>query len=409
VGGWSLESAKAVCAGDGLEAGAVLGLLTQLVNKSWAVGQREPGRETRYRLLETIHDYALARLAERGPAVVQDVRRRHADYFLAVAGRASSAADSDERAQRWGALVCEHGNLLAVLDWGDEGGQDARLRLADALPPFWLRGFYPGQDLGQRTVALGRIGAGELVWQRGDYLKACAHFEESVRLSRESGDQRLFAKSAALLGRMLEALHGPNETASALHREGVATMRAAGDTWGLACSLCMLGASESFRGNASIARKLLDESAALFRAKGDQQMLAAPLGYLAYVLLRLGDRAAARSALVESMQFYCADAGSRWGIAWRLEGFAAIAVEQGAPRRAARLYGAAEALLEAGGTVLDPVDRYGYEAWVAAAREQLGEAAFRQAWAQGRAMTTREAVDYALEAGPTTQTSEDEA
>jgi hypothetical protein len=138
-------------------------------------------------------------------------------------------------------------------------------------------------------------------------------------------------------------------------------------------------------------------------------MLSAPLGYLAYAVLRLGDTAAARAILAESTQLYLKVGGSRWGIAWRLEGFAAIAVEEGGPGRAARLYGAAEALLEAGGTMLDPIDRHGYAEWVAAAREQLGEADFRRAWAEGRAMTTREAVDYALVTGPTTPTSEGEA
>ncbi len=66
AGGWTLEAAEAVCAGDGVEADDVLDLMTQLVNKSLVISEREQGREARYRMLETIRQYASERLLEAG-------------------------------------------------------------------------------------------------------------------------------------------------------------------------------------------------------------------------------------------------------------------------------------------------------------------------------------------------------
>ncbi|MEK7327551.1 MAG: protein kinase, partial [Chloroflexota bacterium] len=86
AGGWTLEAAEAVCAGEGLESYEILDLLIQLVNKSLVAVEREQGEEARYRLLETIREYALERLAASGEA--ETVRREHAEFFLALAQEA---------------------------------------------------------------------------------------------------------------------------------------------------------------------------------------------------------------------------------------------------------------------------------------------------------------------------------
>jgi len=183
VSGWTLEAAEAVCAGNGIEESAVLELLTQLVNKSWVIAQREPSQETRYHLLETMREYALAKLAESGVQTVAALRRRHADFFLALAEKARSRPASAERGVWWAQLAVEHDNIRAVLDWAFESTHDIGLRLAEALPPYWLRGVYLSQELGPLVSALGLIGAGELAWEHGDYATAYSLFEESVMLS----------------------------------------------------------------------------------------------------------------------------------------------------------------------------------------------------------------------------------
>src|SRR5207302_3218416 len=79
-----------------------------------------------------------------------------------------------------------------------------------------------------------------------------------------------------------------------------------------------------------------------------------------------------------------------------LEGLAAVAVAQGRPERAARLFAVAEALREAMGVVLTPADPAEHDRSVAAARTTLGEEAFAAAWAEGRAMAMADAIEYAL-------------
>ncbi len=83
AGGWTLEAAEAVCAGEGLEQERVLDVLSRLVDKSLVQAERVPGQEARYRMLETIRQYALERLAASGEA--DTIRRRHAEHYLAVA------------------------------------------------------------------------------------------------------------------------------------------------------------------------------------------------------------------------------------------------------------------------------------------------------------------------------------
>ena len=80
AGGWTLEAAEAVCVGDGVEADAVLDLMTQLVNKSLILAEREQGQEARYRMLETIRQYASERLLKAGEG--EQLRNRHLDFFL---------------------------------------------------------------------------------------------------------------------------------------------------------------------------------------------------------------------------------------------------------------------------------------------------------------------------------------
>ena len=84
-GGFTLEGAEEVCSGDGLESYEVLDVLSQLVDKSLVVVEEGPGGEARYKLLETLRLYGTERLAETGRT--EDVRGRHASYFLTMAER----------------------------------------------------------------------------------------------------------------------------------------------------------------------------------------------------------------------------------------------------------------------------------------------------------------------------------
>ena len=146
AGGWPLAAAEAVCAGAGVEPGGVLDLLAGLVDKSLVVFEEaalEPGAggAGRYRLLETIRQYAEARLVGAGEAA--RVRRRHRDWYLALAERAALELVGRDQVAWLDRLGAEHDNLRGALAWSqaDPDGAAAELRLAAALGRFWnLRG-----------------------------------------------------------------------------------------------------------------------------------------------------------------------------------------------------------------------------------------------------------------------------
>jgi hypothetical protein len=193
---------------------------------------------------------------------------------------------------------------------------------------------------------------------------------------------------------MTELVEGPHASARSFYEESIAMMQEAGDKWRWAVSLSFLGASVAAQGDDEAARSILEESVALYRESGSNLNLGMPLGSLGYLALRRCDYAAARSLFRESL--ILRQGSNEWGITWVLEGFAGLAALEDEPERAARLYGVAEAMLESAGTRLDLIDRLGYDQYVATTREQLGEVAFAQAWAEGRAMTLEQAIECAL-------------
>ena len=125
---------------------------------------------------------------------------------------------------------------------------------------------------------------------------------------------------------------------------------------------------------------------------------------LADVDLNSGDHGAAQ-VLYEEALMLLKDVDDRWWIAWCLEGMAEVAVAQRRPERAARLFGAAESLRDAIGAPRPPGFRGYCERDLAAARDSLDEAAFENAWEEGRIMTPERAIEYALERQPVAPSS----
>src|SRR5262249_22455276 len=153
AGGWTLEAAEAV--GAGLP--DALGLLLQLVDKSLVVAEGDGadpaptapangGAGLRYRLFETIPQYAQERLLQAGEA--PEARSRHLDYYLAWAERAAPEVIGRDQLIWFARLEAEMDNLRAALEWAAGDGTDRELRLAAALAHFWLNRGYQGEALG---------------------------------------------------------------------------------------------------------------------------------------------------------------------------------------------------------------------------------------------------------------------
>jgi non-specific serine/threonine protein kinase len=177
--------------------------------------------------------------------------------------------------------------------------------------------------------------------------------------------------------------------------ESIALFNAIEDTLDLALPLRGLGLHAFQQGDYERARSLLEQSIALCRERGDLWSLGVLLHDLGYVAKEQGDITGAASSFKESLTIR-RRSDSTGGSALCLVGLAGLAVIQGRPDRAARLFGAAEVLREHSGVALELTDRASYDASVAAARESLGKEAFAAAWESGRAMSLGDAIADAL-------------
>jgi predicted ATPase len=201
VGGWALEASEAVVSGGGIEETEVLELLSGLVEKSLVVAEPTADGGVRYRLLDPIRQYALEKLEQSGE--LGDVRRAHAEYFLAVAEEVEPQLIGPHEAERFGRLVEELDNFRAALSWASiHGKAELSLRLAGALGSFWFWEGHSGEGRGWLegalvqegpTSALARakaLGAASLLAsQLSDYARARGAAEEGLRLSKKAGTE----------------------------------------------------------------------------------------------------------------------------------------------------------------------------------------------------------------------------
>jgi predicted ATPase/DNA-binding XRE family transcriptional regulator len=295
AGGWTFEAAEAVC--SDLD---VLNLLTRLVNKSLVMVDADVHAEgTRYRLPETIHQYARDKLLESGES--QQARDRHLEFFLHFAERAEPKLRSAEQLAWLDRLETDHDNLRTALAWSLESGKsESALRLSGALYYFWeLRGYWSqGQkwlddalalsgheqreraasdekyvpsraQTAQRAKALyasGRMRFGA----RFDFVGSRMIVEESLRLWRELGDKWWMAVALEHVGFTLSG--DEVQTARARLEEGVLLAREVEDRWPLAMCLVRLGGALALT-DVAAAHRIREEGVAVARRVGDKSVL----------------------------------------------------------------------------------------------------------------------------------------
>ena len=406
-GGWTLEAAESICAGEGVEADEVLDLLSHLVDKSLVVVDKSEGGEMHYRLLETIRQYARERLLESGEAAL--AHNRHLAFFLQLAEEADPKLRGPDEIIWYERLEREHHNLRAALSWSLESqNADAGLTLASKLSFFWFVRGYLRESIGwlEKVLAQSRGAsaasrAEALKWlgmvlhsSRGDYDRAALLWEESLTLYRELGDRAGIAWIQNYQG--INALNqGEYAKAEQLLGESLALRRDLGDPWSLAHTLQNFVSLAMQQGDHVSAKEHAEETLALFQRAGDQRGVARQLMDLGMIAREQGDSARASALLTEAISQFLI-VGDKWSSAYALESLAPLADGQGDSERAARLFGAAEALRDAIGMPLNPSDRSGYERVVEAVRRRLDEEKFANAWMEGRAMAMEQAIEYAL-------------
>lgn len=437
-GGCTPEAAESVA---GEPDDDTLGTLEALVDKNLVRLMEGDDGEARLMMLETVREYALERLSSSGEEGT--IRRAHADYYLVLAEEAEPELTSAGQVAWLDLLESEHDNLRAALQRALEHDEvEVALRLGRALWRFWyLRcHFSEGQRWLDLTLALDGgaaahragvlSGAGHLAWGRGDFGRAATLHEESLKLFRRLQDR--VGMAASLNGLSFVArMRGDYAAAREMCEEALTIYRELDDGWGIAQSLFLSGATAAFQGDHAAARPLLEESVALYRKVGERQGLADALGVLSMSASNQGDYDVALALLEESRDIMRSvgyrrglaktssclgdialnqrdhvkaqamyeeglailkDLDDKWWMAWCLEGLAGVAAARGQPRRAARIFGATQALREEIRGPRPAAHLADYERMVSQAHLQIDEETFAAAWAEGRTITPDEAL-----------------
>jgi non-specific serine/threonine protein kinase len=397
--------------GGEVTSGEVLDLLARLVDKSLVIAEERGGRSgsdgVRYRMLETVRQYATEQLAAAGEAGA--VRERHALWCLALAEVAWPHRAGPDQTIWFERLAVEHDNLRAALGWclADERGGVVGLQLAGLLWVFWEVRGHLGEGRRWLTALLERVdrappdvraraleGAGWSALDQGDFDEGVRLHTEGLALRRELGDEVGIAGALNNLGVAYD-MGGDHARARELYEECLVVSRTLGDPMRIASALMNLGIVSRQQGDADRAAAYYGESLALMREMGNTRGVAIGLLNLGHARQDQGALDAAVACYRESLSLY-RDLQDRQGAARCLQGTAGVAIKRGEAERAARFCGAAAALREAIGIQLPASGRASFDEIVAAARTALGEAAFEAAWAAGQALSLEEAIDAAL-------------
>jgi DNA-binding CsgD family transcriptional regulator/exonuclease VII small subunit len=295
-----------------------------------------------------------------------------------------------------------------VSEPGDEEGERARLRLAAALWWFWGAQRFeegkrwlqtalerdPGGFPAVRAKALN--GLGHILLFQQDYERAIAALEEAIALYKELGDGSGAAFALGNLG--YAVLHGGyRERVPAFVQEAEALMTGDLDDHARAYLRTIVACAAIAQGDLDSAVAQLEEGLALCRELGDLRITSMALVILGMTALLRGDLVRGERLFEEGARI-SRELEDRLGGTYFVWGFGKLSALRERPVRAARLWGASEALRERMGMSLSHFDlaHSGYEQDLAAARSALGEASFDAAWTEGRAMSPEEAIEYAL-------------
>jgi predicted ATPase/DNA-binding SARP family transcriptional activator/DNA-binding CsgD family transcriptional regulator len=408
AGGWTLEAAEeAVGTSEHVGEEDVLELISKLVDKSLVVAEVGARGVERYRLLEPVRQYARERLEESGEA--EAFRRWHAEFFLALAQEAAPELTGAQQ-QAWARrLEADHDNMRAALSWSLEREPETALSLAGALARFWqMRAhFFEGSAWleaalrqSDRVEAATRAKlsteAGTFAFYRADFDRAIVLHGEALELYRQVGDDNGVAFALLCLGaQYLEK--GDYDSAAPYLEEALAISRRIGDKPNTAGTLHNLAEVERQRGNYERAKSLGMESIALAREIGDKWRVARVVGWVGLAAVWSSDEHDLAEGFLKEALALDRELGSWSYGAFCLEAFAGLAEARGQEARAARLWGAAEAVrINIGAPRPQDDTRLLYESSMAAARAQLGEEAWEEAFAEGMAMSAEEAAEYAL-------------
>jgi diguanylate cyclase (GGDEF)-like protein len=409
AGGFTLDAAEAVVGGDGSTHDNVLEIVSSLLDKSLLKRVSGEGAgEARFAMLETLREYALEKLVEKGEASA--VGRRHAEYYLALAERAEPRLVGPEQKEWLGALSNEYDNMRGALAWAQAAGEWEMLaHLASLLWRLWYLQGPVGEGRAWLDNALARPeevsppvrarvlqGAGVLARSQGDLARAKERLVEGLALWRDLGDKQGLSNVLNSLG--LLAIEQANyEEAQPYLEESAALDRERGDTQRLAVSLNNLGGVAFFRHDYAEATRFYTESLELRRELGDRWGIANSLYNMGEVAQHEGEYERAGALYKESLVLR-QEVGDKRGICPCVDGLAAVAAMGGQNELAAVLLGAVDALREVSSAPRTSAAQAEYERVADKVRAETGEDAYARLRDSGRRLGFMEAIGLALSA-----------
>jgi predicted ATPase/class 3 adenylate cyclase/DNA-binding NarL/FixJ family response regulator len=280
LGGFGLDAAQAVAGAD-MQRFQVLDLLTLLVDKSLVVTDNTTGGATRYRLLETVRQYAAEKLGESGEA--DAVRSRHRDHYMALAAVLDTPAEEDYE-RHLEQTEIEIDNLRAAYAWSRENCDiEPALALASSLQPLWLGRGRIREGLAWFDAALADLDAQRLEVAAAVRARALAdnallatwaratdnvdQAQQALALAREVDDPALLARALTACG-LTAAFNA--ELAGPYFAEAIGLARALGDRWRLSQILVWQANGAIIAGDPVAARAAAEEGRDLAEAIGDQ-------------------------------------------------------------------------------------------------------------------------------------------
>jgi predicted ATPase/class 3 adenylate cyclase len=401
AGGWTLEAAEAVAAGGSVSGQDILDLLGELVDKSLVVISSEGAR---YRLLETVRQYAEERLTE--TAEDEETRRRHLDFYLAFVEKAGAGLIGEDQSTWLEQLDADRENVLSAHAWclRTRDGAETGYRLVHAIKLYWfIRGLL---DLGHRVTiealsnpplrphSLLRCKAlwvaGQICSYTGRYAEAQRHLQESLAIALHHDDRSMIASVHTYLA--LAALGQGDRAAARVHSEQALELaRESGNQREITVASNALAQLNRLDGNLDLAEPLYEQVVALAHDLHDQEFAA--IGILGLAMVAIGRGLTQRASDLLRQALAIAEAtGSQPAAQSALETSAGLAAYSTEWERSVRLYGAAEAQTLRTGIRRDPADDAFLQPLLAEAREALGESRFTAIEASGRAMSFEEAI-----------------
>jgi predicted ATPase/DNA-binding SARP family transcriptional activator len=445
AGGWTLAAAESICAGEGIEKCAVLTLLSHLIDKSLVIVEPQ-GAESRYRLLETIRQYAAQKVSE--SEEVARIYARHLDWFLQLAEQSDLAFSRPEQGFWFMRLEVERDNLGVALQWSLQAARDPDkgLRLCVALWRFWqAHGYvsegrrwfdlafslpdassksfqakafhgasalacmqgdfeharvYIDQSLTLQRETKNRCGIahelhrlGIIAYYVGDYQQAIRLQEETLALCYELGDQCGIARAINGLG-IIALDQGDYDQAASKFEECLAVYRQLGHTLGVMGTLNNLGETARRQSDIDRAETLLQESLKLAKELGDKGWVARAMHILGNIAMDRGDYRLANQMFKKALVILREIEDVI--VMYVLEGLACMSAAQGEPARALRLAEAASVQREATRLIRSPADQCALDRCLRESRRIMSFEETERAIAEGRAMTIEQAITYAL-------------